>query len=139
MWISPRLRGVGRSRKPGASPPIVDRSAEKNAILRLADEEAKQIEAARRKIVTREMSRLSEFATLDRQAFALFLDCLGSALAEKIRTDQPVETCSSDGSLRVRLVPIPGGSVARLVTQDGVLTGPDHWVLIEDAFAGRRS
>lgn len=136
MWISPRLRSTGHIRKAGRIPSIVDRSEAKRKIrLRLA-EETRQIEDARQRILTGEARKLSDFSLLGRQDFALFLDCLGSALSRRSKNAPVVETRSSDGTLHIRLEPIKDAPPARVETTDGVLVGPDHWILIRDATVG---
>ena len=136
MWISPRLRGTGWIRKAGRTPMIIDRTREKEEILRRTAEETRQIEEARRRILTGEARRLSDFAAMDRHAFSLFLDCLGSALSRQPATGGAVETRSSDGTLLIRLERIAGAAPARLETEDGVFMGPDHWIHIGDILAG---
>ncbi len=137
LWISPRLRSTGRVRKTGRVPAVIDRSEAKRLIRQRLAEETRQMEEARKLILTGEACRLSDFSVLGRQAFALFLDCLGSALARQSCSGAVVETRSSDGTLHIRLEPIENAPPARIETEEGVLVGPDHWILIEDAVVGR--
>lgn len=134
VQISPRLRRTGRTTRRGRVFSVVDRSEERALLARLAAEEAAQIAAARRRLVTGGRTRLSELGPLDPEAFDLFLDLLGAALAAAGQTDAPVSAASSDGSLEIILVPTGDGVVAEIETRAGVLRGPDHHVTIREAF-----
>jgi hypothetical protein len=70
---------------------------------------------------------------LDPAEFNLFLDLLGEALTRKSDDDAPIEAFSSDGSLRIRLEPVPGGPWTTLETAHGRFRGPDHTVTITSA------
>jgi uncharacterized protein (TIGR02677 family) len=136
IGISPRLRESGRYARPGPANRVIDRAAEKGMLARLLDEEAAQIEAARRRLATGRPVRLSELGALGRAEFDLLLDLLGEAIAR--RTGEPddiTETVSSDGSLVIRLEPPPDGQRARIETEAGWLGAPDFIVTIGDAFA----
>jgi uncharacterized protein (TIGR02677 family) len=135
LRISPRLRRTGRHTRRGRVNDVIDRSAEKELLARLAADEAAQLAAARAQLVTAGATRLSRLATLDPQAFDLLLDLLGEALSAKLRPDEPVATTSSDGSLAIELTPTGDGATATIRTSAGDLTGPDHHVVIRDAFA----
>lgn len=133
--VSPRLRATGRTRRPGRANRVIDRSAEKAQLAERAAEEARQLDAARAVLATGERTRLAQLPELDPQAFDLFLDLLGQALAAKTSPDEPVRVTSTDGSLVVELEPTRDGRIAEVQATAGVLTGPDHWLTIRDALA----
>jgi uncharacterized protein (TIGR02677 family) len=132
--ISPRLRATGRHARRGPPSAVVDRSREKALLARLAAEEAAQAEAAERRLATGARMRLSEMGRLEAAEFGLFLELLGDALAARPRPDEPVETTSSDGSLRIALEPTRDGATAVIETPAGVFSGPDHFITVARAF-----
>jgi uncharacterized protein (TIGR02677 family) len=134
LLISPHLRAVGRVRSFGRQPAIVDDSDAKTLLGQTLAEEQRQFEVARRIIATGGLMHLSDFAELEHDALELFLDCLGAALAAQPAPTQPVETTSSDGSLRIRLEPIPDAAWVCLQTREGALYGRDCRIHIEEAF-----
>lgn len=135
VWITPRLRQSGRSVARGPAKSVVDRRKEKEAIKRLNEEETRQIEAARRVLATGQRTRLSQVTELDPHAFELFLDLLGEALSQKVELDESVLAPSSDGSLVIHLEPIPDAGWVALQTQNGELSGFDHWITINETFS----
>ncbi|MCZ7677850.1 MAG: DUF2397 domain-containing protein [Sandaracinaceae bacterium] len=76
--------------------------------------------------------RLSELGELDTASFELFLELLADALANQPHPRAPVEVTSTDGTLLVRLEPVGDGSIARIETSLGVLSGPDCWIELID-------
>lgn len=129
--IHPSLRERGRLPSAGGAPRIRDRSDERAYLSRQLAEEARQVEAARQRLATGTLSRLSEIGWLDRHAFALFLNLLAEALAAQQRPDQAVERDTSDGTLRIRLEPIANGASVQLATELGVFSGRDHRIRIQ--------
>jgi hypothetical protein len=70
---------------------------------------------------------------LDHDEFSLFLRILGDALsAGPAGPDGAVTTRTTDGTLEIVLRPLTGGTVAEIVTTEGVLRGPDHEITICD-------
>ena len=65
----------------------------------------------------------------------LLLDLLGEALSSKVSPAEAAEIVSSDGGLRIVLEPTGDGVAATIATSVGRLTGPDHWITIEDVFS----
>jgi uncharacterized protein (TIGR02677 family) len=135
--ISPRLRRTGRVTRRGRVNDVIDRSKEKELLQRLAAEEAAQVAAARRQLVTDGPVRLSQLGPLDPTAFELFLDLLGAALAAATDARAPVVASTADGALEIELVPTLDGETAEISTRDGALRGPDHQLTIRDSFAAR--
>ncbi len=133
MWISPRLRQTGRHAARGAALPTVDRSREKARLEALADAEAHELGRAREHLLQRGRRRLGELGPLSRGEFRLFLELIGRALARRDPDGDLIEGWSIDGSLRIRLEPVPGGTWVALMTEDGEFLGRDHWVSIEPA------
>jgi uncharacterized protein (TIGR02677 family) len=135
MRVSIRLRTTGSHTKRGRVHSIADRSEEKERLAKLAVEEAAQIQKAQNRLARGRRMRLSDIGELDRAEFELFLDLLGEALTMKYSPRDMVETVSSDGLLRIVLEPVEHEPVtAVIVTADGTLSGPDHFVTIQHVF-----
>jgi uncharacterized protein (TIGR02677 family) len=133
VTIHGQLRRYGTLATRGAAPKIVDRSRERALLAAHLAEEAAQTEAARQRLMTEGIVKVSELGFLDRHAFRLFLALLGDALAAQRQPDAPVERIAGDGSLRVRLEPLGAHTHARIQTELGCFTGRDHLVSIEPA------
>jgi hypothetical protein len=131
--ISARLRSTGRYERRGAPARIKDRSAERSRLAEQVTAEREQAEAARRRLATGRPARLSAFGELDHDEFSLFLRILGDALsAGPAGPDGVVTTRTADGTLEIVLRPLTDGTVAEIVTTEGVLRGPDHEITICD-------
>jgi uncharacterized protein (TIGR02677 family) len=137
-WLdAPPLRIAMRLRDYTAELPavsmsrIIDRTAEKEKLAAATHEEALRILNAQRRFGTGRRMRLSELEQLDVGEFDLFLDLLGEAISARVLSTEPVEIMSGDGSLKVRLEPTGDGRDASIATSDGVFSGPDHWISIE--------
>jgi uncharacterized protein (TIGR02677 family) len=133
LRIAPRLRVSGRYDRPGAPRGVIDRSREKAALAKLAAEEHHQLEAARRRLVSRGRCLLSEIDELEREVFDLLLDLLGSALSSAEPNAQSIRATSTDGSLAIHLEPIPNSPEVVVVTSDGELRCRDYLIEIVDA------
>ncbi|ABD10466.1 conserved hypothetical protein [Frankia casuarinae] len=132
MRISPQLRRTGSYERRGTPNRVTDRARQRRLLAEQAAREAEQAASARARLATDGPVLLSQLGVLDRQAFRLFLGLLGDALAARLAGDTEVETTSSDGTVLIRLTLVPGGGVARIETEDGVLDGPEHTVEIVD-------
>lgn len=130
--IHPTLRERGRLPTAGGPPRIRDRAVERAWLGRQVAEEAAQMRAARRRLATKGIVRLSQLGRLDRHAFALFLQLLGEALAAATKTNERIERLTSDGSLSLLLEPIVDAPVIELDTELGVFAGRDHWIQIQE-------
>jgi uncharacterized protein (TIGR02677 family) len=131
--ISARLRSTGRYERRGAPARIKDRSAERSRLAEQVTAEREQAEAARRRLATGRPARLSALGELDHDEFSLFLRILGDALsAGPAGPDGVVTTRTTDGTLEIVLRPLTDGTVAEIVTTEGVLRGPDHEITICD-------
>ena len=128
--IHPRLREYGEATPRGALPRVRERDAERRLLAEQFRQEHLQIEAARARLATGEMTRLSELGRLDRHAFQLFLGLLGEALTAQTAPDEAVELQSSDGLLRISLAPLGSQTRAEMVTETGVFGGRDHLIRI---------
>ena len=109
---------------------IIDRSSEKEKLAAAAHEESQRLLETQRRFGSGNRIRLSELEHLEANEFELFLDLLGEAAA-KVFANESMEILSHDGSLRVRLEPVTDGRKAMILTSDGMLSGPDHWIHIE--------
>ena len=133
--IHPTLRERGRLPTAGGPPRIRDRSAERAWLAHRIEAEAAQTRAARRRLATDRITRLSELGALDRHAFALFLEVLGEALAAMSHPEMRVERLTTDGSLAVTLEPIADAPIVELDSELGVFAGRDHWIHIREVSA----
>lgn len=132
ILISPRLRMTGVQHRRGRPADVIDRTAEKERLALMARQEAEQIEAARQKLATNQLNRLSELGQLSRNEFQLLLDLLGKALAAQRAPEAKVVTTSSDGSLEITLWPTPDHTLATIDTSEGEFHGRDHYLQIRD-------
>lgn len=130
LQINPRLREYGEAAPRGPLAKVRDRSEERQRMAGELAEESRQVDAARRRLATGRVTRLSELGELDTHAFGLFLNLLGEALAEQPGPDAAVERQTGDGLLRIRLEPLDDGSLAHIVTPAGVFAGRDHRLTI---------
>ena len=130
LHIHPRLREYGEATPRSALPRVKERDEERRLLAAQFREEHAQIEAARTLLANGKMTRLSELGILDHHAFELFLHLLGEALTAQATPDQPVELQSSDGLLRIHLVPLDATSYAEVRTQSGIFAGRDHMITI---------
>ena len=106
------------------------RDEERRLLAAQFHEEHAQIEAARARLATGQLTRLSELGRLDAPAFHLFLSLLGEALTAQSTPDQAVKLQSGDGLLRVSLKPLGMESRAEISTPTGVFAGRDHCITI---------
>lgn len=130
--ISPQLRRTGSYERRGKPNRVQDRSHMRRLLRESADQEAAETAVARSRLCTDGPVLLSELGTLDARTFRLFLSLLGDALAARLPGDTEVKAVTGDGSLEVRLSVVPGGGQVRIVTEDGVLSGPEHLIEITD-------
>lgn len=110
---------------------IIDRSAEKERLAAALQEDAQQLLNAQHSFGNGNRIRLSDLEHLAAGEFELILDLLGDAAAARVFDGDTVEILSSDGCLRVRLEPTGDDRQARIYTGDGVFSGPDQWIRIE--------
>ena len=129
--VAARLRASGHYQRRGGPSKIVDRSADRERLAVQVAAERGEAEEARRRLATGRPTRLSDLGKLDRAEFPLFLQLLGEALAAgPPSADGEIRTRTADGSLEITLVPADG--FAEIVTDEGVLRGPDHEITIVD-------
>lgn len=138
VTLSPRLRKSGRNPAKGPARSIIDRREGKAALAKFAKDEAAQIEAAQVRLATGRRMRLSEIGHVDPSAFALFLDLLGKALGGYLKSDEPVEADSSDGSLHIRMEPTKDDHPACIDTDDGIFHGKDYFVTVTRSYTEAR-
>ncbi|MGI9016445.1 MAG: TIGR02677 family protein [Euzebya sp.] len=129
VHVSARLRRTTRYSRPGASH-IVDRSDSRRALARQLDAERDELSVARSALATGELTRLSDLC-LDADTFPFLLALLGDALSSG-RSDQRIDTTSSDGTLHITLEPTHDGALAHITTPLGTLTGHDHYLQVTD-------
>ena len=110
---------------------IIDRSAEKEKLSIAIQKDAQRLLNAQHPFGNGNRIRLSELPQLSAYDFELFLDLVGDAVSSRISGTEPVEILSGDGCLRVRLEPTGDDRQALLDTDDGIFSGPDLWIHIE--------
>ena len=135
LLIPAGVQDYSGSAQAGGLTYIVDRSAEKQKLAAAAHEEAVRILNAQSRFGTGARMRLSELDQLETGELDLLLDLLGEAVSARLLSTEPVEIFSGDGCLKIRLEPAEDGRDASIVTADGVLSGPDHWITIEHVAA----
>jgi uncharacterized protein (TIGR02677 family) len=142
VWLSPRLRQQGRNTPRGAAHPVIDRTVEKQRLIEIARLQAAQIEHARQHLINAGRILLSQLGMpaipLAEHSFRLFLELLGRALSRRPDHAGPIDTESTDGTLRIRLEPIPQ-TTAAIVTSAGRFHGQDHWITITPAHIAARA
>ncbi|MER7168957.1 TIGR02677 family protein [Micromonospora sp. NPDC000207] len=135
LEISPRLRRTGSYERRGSPNRVIDRSEQRRALADRVRREAEQTARARTALATREPVLLSTLTELDPVEFRLFLHLLGDAISGLGPDRSEVITTTSDGTMAVRLRRVEGAAPVRIVTVDGVLTGPEHLIEITDLVA----
>jgi len=138
--LSPRLRQQGHNTPRGPAQPVIDRTAGKQRLIEIARLQTAQIEHARQHLVEAGRIRLSQLGSPDtplaEHPFRLFLELLGRALSRRrpgrAADPAPIDTESNDGTLRIRLEPIPQ-TTATIITTAGHFHGQDHWITITPA------
>ena len=105
--ISPRLRRTGSYERRGKPNRVIDRRRERRLLAERAAAEAQQTAEARARLVTEHPTLLSDLGHLDRDAFSLFLSLLGETLSARRPGEREIRTTTGDGSLEIRLVPVP--------------------------------
>lgn len=128
--IHPRLREYGTATMRGATPRVRNRDAERAFLAQQAAVEHRQVEAARARLATGRICRLSELGPLDPHEFDLFLAILGEVLAGQSSPDETVARSTSDGLLHIRLEPLGEDTHAAIETPLGVFSGRDHRITI---------
>jgi uncharacterized protein (TIGR02677 family) len=132
LLISPRLRRTGSYERRGRPNRVVDRADARRRLAQRAADEAEQTAAARARLATGRPIRLVEIGELDSDAFRLFLQLLGDALAVRRPGEREVRTTTADGSLSVRLIAVADAPMVEIRTETGILRGPDHVIEIID-------
>ena len=136
--ISPRLRRTGSYERRGKPNRVIDRRGERRLLAERAAAEAEQTAAARARLVTEHPIRLSDLGHLDPDAFSLFLALLGEALSGQRPGEREIRTTTGDGSLEIRLTPVPGAATVEIRTDAGVFRGRDHVLQIVDLTVAAR-
>ncbi|MEU6098023.1 TIGR02677 family protein [Streptomyces sp. NPDC047079] len=132
LRISPQLRRTGSYERRGKPRRVQDRSEQRRQLAEIAAKQAEEIAAARARLATDGITRLSALQELDPVAFRLFLGLLGDALATWRPGVTTTEATSNDGTMRIRLTVLNDGTTAEIRTPGGVFRGPDHTVEVTD-------
>jgi uncharacterized protein (TIGR02677 family) len=131
LRIPSRLRDYSNNSRTGMLSRIIDRTEEKEKLKAATREEALRILNAQKRFETGTRMRLSELDHLETAEFELFLDLLGEAVSARVFSTEAVEILSGDGCLRVKLEPTGDGREASISTSEGMFSGPDYWISIE--------
>ena len=132
LRISPQLRRTGSYERRGKPRKVQDRSEERRLLEEIAAKQTTEITAARARLETQGVTRLSGLGELDPLAFRLFLQLLGDALATWRPDIISTTATSNDGSMEIRLTALADGTTAEVHTPGGVFRGPDHRIEITD-------
>jgi uncharacterized protein (TIGR02677 family) len=132
LRISAQLRRTGAYERRGKARAVQDRGEAKRHLAELARKQAEQTAAARARLATRGEVRLSDLGELDTEAFRLFLQLLGDALAKLRPGIGQVVATTNDGTMEIRMTPVPQAPAVEIRTADGILSGPEHVVEIID-------
>ncbi|MDF9816160.1 TIGR02677 family protein [Streptomyces sp. SPB162] len=136
LRISPQLRRTGSYERRGKPRRVEDRAAPRRRLAEVAAKQAAEIAAARTRLVTDGVTRLSELGELDPVSFGLFLQLLGDALATWRPGMRHTRATSNDGSMEIRLSALVDGTTAEIRTPGGTFRGPDHLIDIIDLADG---
>ncbi|MEU5427196.1 TIGR02677 family protein [Streptomyces olivoreticuli] len=136
LRISPQLRRTGSYERRGKPHKVEDRSGARRHLAGIAARQAAETAAARARLTTDGITRLSALGELDPLAFGLFLQLLGDALATWRPGMTRTTATSNDGSMEIRLTVLDGGATAEITTPGGTFRGPDHTVEIIDLTEG---
>ncbi|MDJ0380158.1 TIGR02677 family protein [Streptomyces sp. G-G2] len=136
LRISAQLRRTGSYERRGKPRKVEDRAEARRRLAEVAVKQAAEIAAARARLVTDGVTRLSGLGELDPVSFRLFLQLLGDALATWRPGMTHTVATSNDGSMEIRLTALADGSSAEVRTPGGVLRGPDHTIEILDLAEG---
>jgi hypothetical protein len=137
LRISKRFRHHRNSPQTGMLSRIIDRAADKEKLAAATHEEALRLLQAQSRFGRGHRLRLSELENLETGEFDMLLDLLGEAVSARVFSSEAVEILSADGSLSVRLEPTDDGREAMILTNDGMLSGPDQWIRIDPILTER--
>jgi uncharacterized protein (TIGR02677 family) len=133
FYLTPRLRILGHVTPRGPVRAVIDRSADRAHLARLAAAEEDLANAARRTLATGQRRSLAELPVLTERELELLLDLLGEANASVTKPGDSVEATSEDGSLVIVLeTPCAGTPLAVVETEAGALCGPNFIATITD-------
>ncbi|GAV37275.1 hypothetical protein Saa2_00148 [Streptomyces acidiscabies] len=130
LRISPQLRRTGSYERRGKARRVQDRSEQRRRLAEIAAKQTQEIAAARARLATGGITRLSALGELDPLTFRLFLQLLGDALATWRPGMTTTVATSNDGTMEIRLTALADGTTAEIRTPGGVFRGPDHTVEI---------
>ncbi|WP_406362290.1 TIGR02677 family protein [Streptomyces sp. NBC_01579] len=136
LRISPQLRRTGSYERRGKPRKVEDRQERRRHLAEVAAKQAAETAAARARLVTDGITRLSELGELDPTSFQFFLQLLGDALATWRPGMRHTVATSNDGSMEIRLSALADGGEAEVRTPSGTFRGPDHLIEIVDLADG---
>jgi uncharacterized protein (TIGR02677 family) len=131
LRVPTRLQDSRVNSRTGGLSRMIDRSAEKQKLAAASQREAQRLLNAHHRFGNGNRVRLSELEYLQAGEFELFLDLLGETVSNRVFESETTEILSGDGCFRIKLEPTEDGRDASILTADGMLSGPDHWISIE--------
>jgi uncharacterized protein (TIGR02677 family) len=131
LRVPARLQDSKVNSRRGGLSRMIDRSAEKRKLAAASQREAQRLLNAHHRFGNGNRVRLSELEHLQAGEFELFLDLLGETVSNRVFESETTEILSGDGCFRIKLEPTEDGSDASILTSDGMFSGPDHWISIE--------
>ncbi|MFE1437201.1 TIGR02677 family protein [Streptomyces sp. NPDC058739] len=135
LRISPQLRRTGSYERRGKPRRVEDREEARRRLAEVAAKQSAETAAARARLVTGGITRLSGLGELDPVSFGLFLQLLGDALSTWRPGMRHTVATSNDGAMEIRLSALADGGTAEILTPGGVFRGPDHLIQIVDLTA----
>jgi uncharacterized protein (TIGR02677 family) len=131
LRVPARLQDSRTNFRTGGLSRMIDRSAEKQKLAAASQREAQRLLNAHHRFGNGKRIRLSELEQLQTGEFELFLDLLGETVSNRVFESETTEILSGDGCFRIKLEPTDDGQDALILTADGMFSGPDHWISIE--------
>jgi uncharacterized protein (TIGR02677 family) len=131
LRVPARLQNSRVNSRTGGLSRMIDRSAEKQKLAAASQREAERLLNAHRRFGNGNRIRLSELEHLQAGEFELFLDLLGETVSNRVFESETREILSGDGCFRIKLEPTEDERDASILTTDGMFSGPDHWISIE--------
>jgi len=135
LRVPARLLDSRVNTRTGGLSRMIDRSAEKQKLAAASQREAQRLLNAHHRFGNGNRIRLSELEQLQDGEFELFLDLLGETVSNRVFESETTEILSGDGCFRIKLEPTDDGRDALILTTDGMFSGPDHWISIEQISA----
>jgi uncharacterized protein (TIGR02677 family) len=131
VCIAPQLRQTGRLPAPAPARKIIDRSRDRQELLRRQVQESERLALARRSLLELGPRRLAEIGRLEVEALHLLIELLDQA-AKSRSSSSGSAAVSEDGSLQIQIDRKIPQTIATIETPAGYLHTTDAWIRIEE-------